>query len=534
METEARLFGCVASSGPSGTERSIRERYQPKHAGWRSAELPGAGFVAVASGAMLFEDADGVTAAAGWRVGREIHEAARRAGSEFTAVLDGQFCAARFDNASRSLHLAVDTFGIERLFYCDRNGIVCFSDDVATLWSWFDAGKKPCAESIDAYFTLFQIPAPLSGFANIAQVPPNSVVTVRNGGISVKESVWMPEIASASNKEESLRDLEWELGAKVADGVGPGASAALLFSGGVDSMLLASVLSRRGVSLEAHSFGEEGSEELKIAATRAAWLKVPHQRWTMPPRLSLAPATLKWRMPVASIRIPYVDWFCEQVGRQKCLLVSGSGADGVFSGDPIWRRIAKQGDGPLAATRLYRRAKHFARRYLYGSGLRRRLCGRAPEAVLIRAYEQQGPLFQYLMAAKPSIIDAYARAVGRNSVVFFPFLSRQVIQLALRLNDERPKGALKTLLARSVPSFPIDEAKRGFGQSVRLEAMFAGYGGASSWASSIAQGPLCAEGFLDAQGVRLLFGEAVSDSAFQGLAWSVGALDARFRLLIAA
>lgn len=533
MEIEARLFGCVAMNPEPGVDQSLRERYAPLCPGWRTADLPGVGFVAVASDGVLLEDLDAVTAAAGSTPGNEIHDAARRSASRFSAFLNGQFCVARYDAPSATLRLAVDTFGIERLFYCERNGVLCFSDDVAALWSWFGVERRPCPESIDAYFTLFQIPAPLSGFADIRQVSPNSVVTISAGRIQVEEAVWKPETAHTANREEALRELEVELGVRVAGALGNRASAALLFSGGVDSMLLAALLCRAGVNLETHSFGEAGSEELEIAAQRASWLSLPHRCWSMPARLSLESVILKWRMPVSSMRVTYVDWFCTQVASGSRYLVSGSGADGVFSGDPIWRRLAHCSEGPLCAPRLYRRGKRFARRYLYGSRLRKLLSGRAPETPLVRAYEQQGLLFQYLVAARPSVIDAYARAVGRGCVTLFPFLSRQVIELALYLGDDSPKGALKTLLARSVPGFPIGETKRGFGQSVSLSAIFADCGGAGSWASRIVRGPLCGEGFLDPRAVSVLFEESTSDPSLQDWAWGVGALDSWFRLLIA-
>ena len=276
---------------------------------------------------------------------REYKKPSRHNSSRFTADLDGQFCVARYEITSRTLRLAVDTFGIGRLFYCDRNGLLCFSDDVAALWSWFGAERRPCPESIDAYFTLFQIPAPLSGFADISQVPPNSVVTVANGRVAVQENIWMPQTTTIRCREEALRELEAELVANVTEETGSEKSAALLFSGGVDPMLLATVLHRSGVRLE-HSFGEDGSEELEIAARRAASLKIPQQRWAMPwttpTEVLLQRATLKWRMPICSMRIPYIHWFCEQVGKGRKYLVSGSGADGVFSSDPIWERTAKR------------------------------------------------------------------------------------------------------------------------------------------------------------------------------------------------
>jgi hypothetical protein len=101
--------------------------------------------------------------------------------------------------------------------------------------------------------------------------------------------------------------LEAELGAIVAGKIGSEGSASLLLSDGVNSMPFPAVLRRGGAGLEMHSFGEGGSEELEIAARRTAWLKILQQRWTMswttPSGRSLQRATLKWRMPICSVRI---------------------------------------------------------------------------------------------------------------------------------------------------------------------------------------------------------------------------------------
>jgi hypothetical protein len=526
MNIEARLFGCASMSFNPEEARSLRDRYAPRSPDWRIASFPG-GFIAANSAGVLFEN-DGVTTGiAGWRAG--AGDDGTSAGLRFPeAAWEGQYCAAQYDAARKSLCLVVDTFGVERLFYFERQGVFCFSDDLAALWRWFGAARKPCAQSIDAYFTLFQIPAPLTGFAGIRQVAPNSAVIVQNGKTEVREAVWKPESAER-NYAEALQELEAELGAVAAPAVDPAQPAAILFSGGVDSTLLAALLSRGGLNLEAHSFGEAGSEELAIAAERAAWLNMPLQRWVMPSRLSPDEVVLKWRMPVFSMRVAYVDWFCGQVGATRRRLISGSGADGLFSHNRTGRET---GDGG-AMPRLYGGARRFAHRFLFADRFRKLVRGNQPEEILARTHERQGPLFQYLAAAKPSIVDAYARAVPSGVVTLFPFLSRRVVELALRLGSDAPKAALKTLLARCLPAFPVNETKRGFGYSVRLGTMFSDCAGASGWASRVTRGPLCQEDILDARAVHILFEESASDPRLRNWAWGVGALDAWFRLVVA-
>lgn len=599
LQNAGRIFGVIALQPAQGFERHCLDKFLPfeEREGWRIESVRGRGFVAAtlssqsdskpsydSTRASVFTDPGGrgLIVARGL-VYPELDEEAspsrlpagetavwiaaayRLHGRGFAAKLEGQFCAAGYDAAQDAFWIAVDTFGCARLFYAERDGCVFFSDDVLTLASRSGLEMQPCERSIHAYFTLFHVPPPNTGFAGIRQLPANSLLAIEGGKLTLQTGVWSPRVAATRmNEDEAAEALHEILKRRIKLILARNDSPALLFSGGVDSSLLGAILAANCASheAEAHAIGAPGSDELRIAGERAGLLGLGFCAWPFPGQSALSAETVarKWQQPVFPFPAVYIDWFASETAKVSPDLVSGSGADGVFLGDEILlgllREIDSVGDDKgasmallrraLPATRLFRRPKHFARRFLYSDDFNHAAGAHAPESFVVRAYLENGGngavgglMFQYLAFAHHSIVSIYARAVDNGAAVHFPFLCKRVIEFALALprrsiiGDGSGKPLLKRLLQRNAPAFPVKERKRGFGHSISIE----------QWLSpesmreidrGVLDSGLCDSGIFKADALRAILDASSTsrDPSLLHLAWGIHSLAVWFRLFI--
>lgn len=512
-----------------------------------------------------YQSQDGFTAVRGFLYGekhspaREIHHAYHSDSHNVLSLPEGQFLAAGYDRRRNRFWAVADTFGCRPMFYFERDGVLCFSDSLTALLARF-GDTRPCAQSIHAYFSLLHIPAPWTGFRGIRQLPPNSILLVDNLKPTMRTSIWSPRPAPLTLSQPAAVDfLEAILRDRVSEIASCGCDFALLFSGGVDSTLLGSLLQEccEPGRVVAHSLGGEAREELEKARERAKWLGVPFRSETFPSAAAEpSKVTRRWRAPVFSFPAVYVDWFCERVGSQAPHLVSGSGADGIFLADDVLCRLLCRESGgehgrgssrrsTFLATSLFRPVNRFARRFLYTPEFLRCVLPTATESLLVQAGREAGGdpaaalLFQYLLFARPSIMSVYTSAVHGASAVHFPFLSKKLIEfvlalpLSLRLGPRQNGGKplLKALLLRRAPMFPVDEPKSGFGHSISINEHFSPTVVARRGASVLRSG-LCDFGILCPDAVGQVFAACSKiprDPELLYLAWGIYSLSVWFR-----
>jgi asparagine synthetase B (glutamine-hydrolysing) len=604
LQNAGSLFGVIALQRAQGFEGHCLDKFLPleEREGWRIESVSDRGFIAAtldsqsdssngarpvsspdSTHASFFKDRGGFVVARGFVYQESNEEASpsrcredeiagciaaayRRHGRSFTAKIEGQFCAAGYDTAQDVFWIAVDTFGCSRLFYVEQDGCVLFSDEVLTLASRSGFEPRPCERSIHAYFTLFHVPPPYTGFAGIRQLSANSLLAIEGGKLTMQTGVWLPCCAAMRmNEDEAAEALHAILERRIKLILARNSSPALLFSGGVDSSLVGAILAANCAPNEtaAHALGERGSDELRIAGERAELLGLGFRAWPWPGQSALNAETVtrKWQLPVFPFPAVYIDWFASEAAKVSPDLVSGSGADGIFLGDEILlgllREIDSAGDSKRAssaalrqaarAARLFRRPKHFARRFLYSDDFNRAAAFFAPESIVVRAYLENGEsgaacglIFQYLAFAHHSIVSMYARAVEGVGAVHFPFVCKSVIEFALTLprrlmiGDGSGKPLLKRLLQRNAPAFPVSESKRGFGHSISIERWLRPELMREMEREVLSSG-LCDSGILRADAVCAIFDACSTmprDQSLLHLAWGIHSLAVWFRLFI--
>jgi len=128
--------------------------------------------------------------------------------------IDGMFAFAFRDGASGALHLARDRFGEKPLYYGLADGQLVFASEVAAL-RCHPAFRASGLDRHAAYgFLVFEYaPRSASGWEGIAKLEPGTILTFRDGRISIVR-YWRPQLnphcantVDAAEAAESLDEL---------------------------------------------------------------------------------------------------------------------------------------------------------------------------------------------------------------------------------------------------------------------------------------------------------------------------------------
>ncbi len=187
-------------------------------------------------------------------------------GLEFPHKINGMFGIALWDASRQELLLIRDRMGVKPLFYTLLGGKLVFSSEIKSILSHPGFTKRPCFEALYHYFSLKNIPAPLTAFEGIFSLLPGEMLRHKAGAasklkwwtIAFKEDMDADEDACARRILELLDDATR---VRMRCDVPFGA----YLSGGVDSSAVVALMSRASSKpVKTFSLGYE--DELKNKA----------------------------------------------------------------------------------------------------------------------------------------------------------------------------------------------------------------------------------------------------------------------------
>ena len=292
-----------------------------------------------------------------------------RFGIDFVSLLNGQFAIALYDTRQNKTFLIRDRVGIAPLFYYPDNGTVYFASEVKAL---LVTGKVPAKLNTDAFFDFihtWSVLTPDTLFSGINQVSPGCYVEIDQNGLSTKR-YW--DFDFQSTDEQSIDDAVEKLDQLLNDAVKirlrSDVPVGAYLSGGLDSTIILSYLTRQGADLETFSltFDDAQLNEERFQSEVIRYFSTRHHSFRADYQL-IADNFIKtiWHTESPLFRTsptPMMLLSSEVHANNFKVVLTGEGADEIFGGYDIfkeakirqfWSRNPESSWRPLLLKRLY-------------------------------------------------------------------------------------------------------------------------------------------------------------------------------------
>jgi asparagine synthase (glutamine-hydrolysing) len=166
-------------------------------------------------------------------------------GGDFLCQMNGMFAIALWDSQRDKLLLIRDRMGVKPLFYTFSNGHLIFGSEIKAILAHPGYQRDINYDALYHYFTLKNVPSPLTAFKGIYSLLPGEILTFSKNEIS-KKRWWKVQYNEKENldegliKEKILGLLEDATRIRMISDVPFGA----YLSGGVDSSSIVALMTR--------------------------------------------------------------------------------------------------------------------------------------------------------------------------------------------------------------------------------------------------------------------------------------------------
>ncbi len=254
--------------------------------------------------------------------------------------LNGMFALAIWDRRERTLHLARDRFGIKPLYLTTGGDGIAFASEVAALLAGGAASPAVDPSQLAYYLNRGHLPPEGALVAGVRALPPATVLSVADGGIT-ESPFWQPPLTPAAAPPDSDLDerLDGALAAAVRRQLVADVPLGVFLSGGLDSSTVADLAAAAAPGEPVVTFsvglGDGVLDELPWAREAAERIGSQHHE------VRVTPEEVADDLPriVASADIPLGDptliptWYLSRFARRRVTVaLSGEGADELFGG----------------------------------------------------------------------------------------------------------------------------------------------------------------------------------------------------------
>ncbi len=256
--------------------------------------------------------------------------------------LRGMFAFALWDRDRQVLLLARDPLGIKPLFYAHQGGRFWFASEIKALLAG-GVERTVDAQALWQYLTFLYVPAPMTIFEGIRQLPPGHILTLTRGEMLVRRywSLRPDPNAVGLRAEEAEERLLAHLKEAVRLHLISDVPLGVFLSGGMDSTTLVALMrtvsdSRIRTFTIGYGGADETYNELTFARLVAERFGTDHHEEILEPKaVDLLPRIIQaFDVPFGdSSAIP--NYLVSQVARRTVTVaLAGHGGDELFGGYP--------------------------------------------------------------------------------------------------------------------------------------------------------------------------------------------------------
>jgi asparagine synthase (glutamine-hydrolysing) len=256
-------------------------------------------------------------------------------------ALIGMFAFAWWHEDEQRLLLVRDRLGIKPLYYHQAaDGVLSFSSSLESLICHPGIERALNLEALGYVLTLGYLPAPLTLYKGIYELPPGHMLTWRAGDLRL-EPYWQLdwEKRFEGSEDDAAEELSSLLDEVVRDHLVSDVPVGAFLSGGLDSSSIVARASRHaGSELATFTIGfpDHAYDESAAARAFAAYLGVQH---TLIPMDSMSIDEQACRFVLQQVGQPFLDSSClptylvsRAASQQVKVILSGDGGDELFAG----------------------------------------------------------------------------------------------------------------------------------------------------------------------------------------------------------
>jgi asparagine synthase (glutamine-hydrolysing) len=435
--------------------------------------------------------------------------------------IDGMYAFALWDASTRTLYAARDRVGKKPFFYAAPPGGLVFGSTLNALLALASSTPAVDPVALDAYLTYQAVPAPLTIFSGVRQLPPAHELTYHQPTESLElRRYWDLAFAPKGNRSEAdvLDDLDALVRQAVRKRLASDVPLGAFLSGGVDSGLVVALLAQESsTATEAVvlGFDDPAFDERPYArAVARRWGIRLHEATLRPDALTGLPEIIwHYGQPLADVSIVPTFAVARAARQFVTVVLNGDGGDEAFGGyarpvaqraATLYRRwlpapvragvlraleghdqgplrrawlLAATGQSPPVRGFTYDRALRSHRSSAHTQTFARALGGWHPDALYADAWARAiatdnvdralyGDFSTYLpdqLLAKMDVSTMAHSLEARSPLLDVALLEyAATIPTELRLRRYRTKYLLKRLAARYLPPSVIYRRKRGF------------------------------------------------------------------------
>ncbi len=187
--------------------------------------------------------------------------------------VNGQFVIVIYDTHDRKLHIINDRFGFRQFYYCQEGSLLVFASQIKGI---MHLSQKPFTFSdrgVGEFMLFGHHFGEKTSFENIYSLPPSSILSFDGNKLELNR-YWKAQYSP--DDEVNEKGLGISLQNAIERQATGGGRKGLLLSGGMDSRIVASVISRKDKSAAAFTFGDRNSMDVKYAENICSILGLRH------------------------------------------------------------------------------------------------------------------------------------------------------------------------------------------------------------------------------------------------------------------
>ena len=175
-------------------------------------------------------------------------------GINFIKELEGMFAFAFYDKRKNSIILCRDRFGEKPLYYLNNKDGFFFASDISSILNFSLINPEVSKTNFIQYLAHGYYPQPLTPFSKVHKLESGKYIEIKDNKFELN-SYWSINTNKHQYKCNNLYDLKKEMENYIESSLVSDVPISLSLSAGIDSSTIASICSKKKLSLKTFSIG---------------------------------------------------------------------------------------------------------------------------------------------------------------------------------------------------------------------------------------------------------------------------------------